>query len=607
MDCLTTYVGYHCYTAYITMGKFLLKRPRIISKKFPRVDSHIDGVTKSLEGLVFAYSREVDKALQKKRLLLLLSSLVLIMVLGSFISPKGKADSAIFYPHSCLGGWINPGNAEGKQETTANTDESQFTLRNSAVLPTNTQADMYCGNFAGDIEKNTRPTKILVSFAWTKGENVTLEQKIESNSFASSSQEILDSNSQTDVSFTLSSTTESTSTQPSDSLSESTSTEASSVASSVVETVVSAVNALIDSIFEDTSNNAPETQSPPETKPVEQLVPETSNTNTTPSPDVTSPPQVPEQLPSEQPVSLLETIVHRLAMNIIRPVYAEEGTSTETLATSTSSVEEEKQVVASTTDIVVTDATTSDLISASSTIEIAATSSSTSTDDVVIDPESDDMATNNFLEVLYTFDGVTWNSLGKVNEISMKYRTFEIPVMATTSWNDLGKLQIKIERLSRTDETPTVYLDGIQVEVLYEAAVWHDHPDFARDTLLKDKSDDGVRVLSIINSDSNNREIWYTTIDSQGEYGVAPGSWVQVNLDQTSPSSRLVEIYGRNIFWVDEDQKLLWVTNLQKETNDGIGLVIGATTTVPFTKTNGEEWLFDYNEKTKVGIARIKK
>jgi hypothetical protein len=51
---------------------------------------------------------------------------------------------------------------------------------------------------------------------------------------------------------------------------------------------------------------------------------------------------------------------------------------------------------------------------------------------------------------------------------------------------------------------------------------------------------------------------------------------------------------------------MLWVTNLKKETNDGIGFVEGASTTISFTKSNGEEWLFEYNNVTKVGLVRIK-
>ena len=64
----------------------------------------------------------------------------------------------------------------------------------------------------------------------------------------------------------------------------------------------------------------------------------------------------------------------------------------------------------------------------------------------------------------------------------------------------VGKLrvQIKIQSKRHIDETPTVYLDGIKVEVLYDTDLLHMHPDFARDTILKDETFDGIRVVTIV-------------------------------------------------------------------------------------------------------------
>lgn len=168
------------------MGKFPFRRPRIISKKFPEIDSHIDSVTESLDRLVFAYNKHVDRTLQKKHWLMGVSSVVLLLVLGSFISQYGRADSTVFHPETCLGGWINPRNAEGEPETTSNGDPSQFTESNSAILPKNTNADIYCGNFRGEVDQATTPTKILVSLALTPGKELLLETTIQGETFASS-------------------------------------------------------------------------------------------------------------------------------------------------------------------------------------------------------------------------------------------------------------------------------------------------------------------------------------------------------------------------------------------------------------------------------------
>jgi hypothetical protein len=190
--------------------------------------------------------------------------------------------------------------------------------------------------------------------------------------------------------------------------------------------------------------------------------------------------------------------------------------------------------LATTTDILY--ATTSVSEVATSTIEAASTTQ----------PEG---FLDNFLEVFYTFDGVTWISLGDLNEISMKYRTFEIPVTASTSWSDMGQLQIKIEAKKRIDETPTIYLDGIKVEVLYETVVMHVHPDFTRDTILKDEIIDGVRVVTIINNDTMMQEVWYmrleenvvatTTLNEATSTQIIEGSSSQdvLNVSTTSSNS----------------------------------------------------------------------
>lgn len=176
------------------MAKFSFKRPRIISKKFPRVDSTIDGVAEWFNDLVFSYSEQVDKSLHKKRILMAMSSMVLLLVLGSFISPKGKAESSVFYPETCLGGWINPQYAQG-EETTSNGDAVQFNKNNSAVLPKNTNAEMYCGNFKGTFDTATKPTKIIVSLALTKGPDLSLEDRMEHDVLRRTSPSILEGTS----------------------------------------------------------------------------------------------------------------------------------------------------------------------------------------------------------------------------------------------------------------------------------------------------------------------------------------------------------------------------------------------------------------------------
>ena len=537
------------------MAKFSFKRPRIISKKFPEMDSTIDGVTKSLNDLVFSYSEKVDKTLQKKHLMMAFSSMVLLLVLGSFISPKGKAESSIFYPETCLGGWINPQYAQGEEETTSNGDESQFNKNNSAVLPKNTNAEMYCGNFKGKFDSATKPTKIIVSLALTKGQDLSLEDTIEGPVFASSSDVILPGASTTEEVLIIASST-ATSTIPETGLSTSTyatTSEGGDVGQSATPTPVvtaeeppSVLNGIIESV-KDTVNTLFDDRS----KEIPQGTTDT----------VIVPPPQPEPAPSE-PTSYLPSLEEKILTTLFQKVFAEEvavtespsvsseepkNATTEPVATPviTEVVEAPQDAVADTvsatgsiniltaplddapvfsqtiTEISSTSTTGSTTVETATSTEGVATSTLITSSTTIATTTMTEAATtteenqfqNNFLEVLYTFDGITWISLGELNEISMKYRTFEIPVTATTSWSDMNKLQIKIISTKHKEDTPTVYLDGMKVEVLYDTPFMHEHPDFARDTILKDETAGGIRILTIINNETNLQEIWYMYLE----------------------------------------------------------------------------------------------
>ncbi len=558
------------------MAKFSFKRPRIISKKFPRVDSTIDGVTKSLNDLVFSYSEQVDKSLHKKRILMAISSMVLLLVLGSFISPKGKAESSVFYPETCLGGWINPQYAQGEEETTSNGDAAQFNKNNSAVLPKNTNAEMYCGNFKGTFDTATKPTKIIVSLALTKGPDLSLEDRMEHDVFGTTSPSILEGTS-TEVHISIPPVSSSSSDFATSSIAEeennaqATTTETGpevvnpsttrevQATSSVLNGIIESFQDTIDTLFSSDENSSGNTDTvvvppppAPEEAPAPQEVP------------------VPQEVPApEQPVSLLPSFKASVVTMFFQRAFAQEETSTTDTVTTevvpppveaipqeevkqsaeSTAVEapieteetfenvdvptEDNNIDTPTTDttpviegapLVITIEASSTPETSSSTVDASSsyigdvTSSSTvpqasSTEVATTTEEDENQFQNNFLEVLYTFDGVTWTSLGELNEISMKYRTFEIPVTASTSWSDMSHLQIKVVSIVHTQDTPTVYLDSIKVEVLYDSAITHEHPDFSRDTILKDEIVDNIRFVTLINHENSLQEIWYMYLD----------------------------------------------------------------------------------------------
>ncbi|MCF7843399.1 hypothetical protein K9M47_00700 [Candidatus Gracilibacteria bacterium] len=644
------------------MGKILPRKKffksSIYSPKL-NVGSHIDNVRNSLENLIFSNERESGIILMKKRIKVVVILTLFLMVIGSILSPKGSAEVVTFYPTACLGGWNNPRNAEGEPQTKSNSSESEFTKDNSAVLPSGTHADIYCGGFVGEIEQNTKPTKILISLAWSKGEDVVLGQEIISDSFASSSGEILDSTSTEEVSFTLASSTDiinassfvsassSTSTSVSASTTVSTSTSSSTSSEVIVKEsttagatttkessmfgkVIDAVGGALEKILgkgesvpvvstttQQSNSPATDTEKPetdevvggsastsvdtaiePTVKPVVEPVapPQAEPTVTPPTEEPQTPPAETTPIePESAPVSFFDSVLEKLSSYFIQKVFAEDGaSSTPTVVSATGTALESEVVVpqevkieevlitTTTTPMVtqekvvqevidvkeeivvtensnekvietviktnITETRSKDSVSTSTTSAVSSTSALTSSStegsanvststidenpefasttegtstktlldtalDIITGADKEKESQGDFLEVLYTFDGVVWNSLGKVDESSMKYRTFEIPVVASTSWSDMNQLQIKVQPVDRIDPTPAVYLDGIKAEVLYETTVTHEHPDFERDTIISDETVDNIRIVTIINNDNNQKEVWYMYIE----------------------------------------------------------------------------------------------
>lgn len=566
------------------MGKFQLRKPRIISKNFEEVGSHIDNVSKSLQDLVFTYSEQVDKALQKKHILMMLSSLVLILVIGSIISPRGKADIATFYPNTCLGGWINPKHAEKELETNSNSDQDQFTRKNSAILDKDAEADIYCGNFTGTFDSATKPTKIVVSLALTNKDILLdeVDEKVASTTdvltevgtsssllSASSTETVHGSEVSTSSSATSSEemntasstpVTEKASSTPS---SATTTTEQStpSVTSVIIDTIVEGVSQTLLNVFGPPMSNQTDTVVVPAPAPTA----ETSGGESSPTPPsnvetASSTPPQDSTTVEPSPTSFLNRVNELFVRSFLSVAFAEEvtvapvetdpkeqtvesGTTTsvtpenqmqDVVPTSQVSTSTETELATttptelSTTTEALSATSSSAIVTASSTpAEVDSTTASTS---VLTEEKTDE----DFLSVLYTFDGVTWTELGTLNEISMKYRTFEIPLNASSSWNDMSQLQIKIASMHREKGKPVVYLDGVKVEVLYEGKQTHEHPDFSRDTILSDETIDDMRIVTIINNDTNEEEVWYMYLDTTGTSTVSTASSTESTENATS-------------------------------------------------------------------------
>jgi hypothetical protein len=89
--------------------------------------------------------------------------LVASLVLYTSKTPFLKAETTIFYPKACLGGFEGVSLAEGEPETKIDSDSSAFDKENSAYLSKDQSAEMYCGDFDGEVLEHTTPKDVVLT------------------------------------------------------------------------------------------------------------------------------------------------------------------------------------------------------------------------------------------------------------------------------------------------------------------------------------------------------------------------------------------------------------------------------------------------------------
>jgi hypothetical protein len=163
------------------------------------------------------------------------------------------------------------------------------------------------------------------------------------------------------------------------------------------------------------------------------------------------------------PQSYLYQIGKDILSVLSTPVYALEGI---TIATNTSEVSTSTDIITSQTTATDTPkVSTSTAVITPLTIATGTLQVSTSTDvsKVPVDPYS-----NALVEVFYTLDGSTWNSLGKVNKDGMNFNSFVVPVTATSTWDDISNIQFKVQSVVSIDAKPEILIDGMVLGVEYK-------------------------------------------------------------------------------------------------------------------------------------------
>ncbi len=426
--------------------------------------------------------------------------LVISVILYTGKAPFLKAETTVFYPKACLGGFDGVSLAEGEPETKIDSDASSFDIKNSAYLSKDRSAELYCGNFDGEVLDHTTPKNVVLTLFLHSKENTQTLIKNEINETGATFLEVLDAKGTPILEETgaTSSTEESTQIAPESTLN----------SKAVTPDNATDVKADVSNKREENKTTAPESV---ETKANSTNgMSETIESNNT----------------EEKPQSVLQKITP-FALHFIKKAYAEERGEGEEPAVSTSpsiSNEERKTEPAGETSVLTgiqkMEATSQEmspdsgesLAPKSETVPQEAANPSPEIKKVdsvaekemanedlsapigiksflegsFFDQESSSIlssiknvisqenisnntstSTENALyEVAYSLGGEEWKILATLGKDNTK--TMSITLSDFSSWSEISKLQVRIKSLDTVDEKHDFYVDGMVVVIQYE-------------------------------------------------------------------------------------------------------------------------------------------
>lgn len=106
---------------------------------------------------------------------------VLALLYGSFFRSTNEAEAniALFNPTNCLGGWKNVDKIAGPPEVRADNDVKYNDENSASTL--NSNAQVFCGGFSGEIPDTAKHQKITLNFSWYIGDIDDQEESVEIN------------------------------------------------------------------------------------------------------------------------------------------------------------------------------------------------------------------------------------------------------------------------------------------------------------------------------------------------------------------------------------------------------------------------------------------
>lgn len=397
--------------------------------------------------------------------------IVIGLVLYTSRIPFLRAEAVTFYPKACLGGYESVKLAEGKPETTLDASSDDFHKDNSAFLEHDKNADIYCGNFDGEVAENTLPKEVtLTLYLATKTSEKNTAIEVASGVSASSSfLKMLD-------------------------------TAGSSTVTSHDE-VIPVVSGDENIIKKDVEQKKEE-------KPL-------SSTGVTPTP-----PEKTETVTPELHTSLSFFLFSALTEKVyaedemILPTAQAEIPAVENASVVESPIEtkssETAQTVSESGAVAISPVVSSESNSSSGPETAKDGNGNTSILMSVIDAvlpknevaKSSGVATttsNPQFEVLFSVGNDEWTSLALLGKDNTKTLTLTLPY-SPTSWSDLAQVQVQIKSLQTFEQKEDLYIDGMNLSILYESG--------------QKKADE--RIYSLVDFENSSD---YLTLGFHGEKG----------------------------------------------------------------------------------------
>ena len=355
----------------------------------------------------------------------LIPVLVLALIYGSSFfhgSNQAQANVATFHPAHCLGGWKNVDNIAGQPEVRTDNDV-QYDDTNSASL-FNSNAQVFCGGFSGDIPYAAKHERVTLNFSWYIGDGPQLERVVEEEVPGPTPVEVISEPvvEEGKPEAGDSGATEETSSEP-DVLIES--------AAAVPPTEPS----------EEVEESAP-------LEPTEPTSFRFFNTfiNTAHAQEAEPQPEVPVE-------SVEEVVIPE------EPTATTESTETPLIE---AGLPDTKTQSDTSGEVIVSEISTTSLTSSVSAEEKTAIAKVH--EQAVIEAGKPE---NAYFEVLYTLDGQEWHTLGFVNRIANDVQ-IELPIDLFATVEDLKKVQIALHTVERFDTVPKILLDSLWLEVAYD-------------------------------------------------------------------------------------------------------------------------------------------